>query len=437
MTAGRSGPGTAGGKPVDDEIQLQLIADGDGLTVVGDAADVEWFLREEGLPSSDPGTRWFTHALGVGSVLAEIGAEHAARSARWVKLTPESAGLLKKHGLRRNAKTGLSTGVLKGPKGQVRGFLEFTPSPRSLLSNPAALANAGKLMAQLAMQQSMKEITDYLAVIDKKVDGILRAQKDGELARMIGVGYSLDEAMKIREIKGRVDEITWSKVAGAPDVVHATTACALSRLDALAERLESPAKVGELATAVREAAPEVREWLAVLARCFQLRDAHAVLELDRVLETAPEDLDAHRLALKAARQTRLEDITRCAERLLLRMEKAAGAANAKVLLHPAGSPAVVESSNRVTDSVLEFCGRLGIELGSQSAEARRWGKAATELRDELKGKALETGTKSAAVVVTLGSGISTKKDKLSSGIAERVRRMREGKGPGKEPDANS
>jgi hypothetical protein len=37
---------------------------------------------------------------------------------------------------------------------------------------------------------------------------------------------------------------------------------------ALAEKLESKTKVGDLATAAKAAEPKVREWLAVLTRCF-------------------------------------------------------------------------------------------------------------------------------------------------------------------------
>jgi len=50
--------------------------------------------------------------------------------------------------------------------------------------------------------------------------------------------------------------------------------------------------------------------LAMLARSFQLQDAIAVLELDRVLDAAPDELDGHRLGLKAARQDRLNHISR-------------------------------------------------------------------------------------------------------------------------------
>ena len=407
---------------MDDEIQL--ISDGDGLAVIGDAADVERFLVSEGLPSKDLRLQRLKSVFAAGAVVAQTGSEVAADSGRWVKLTRESAQAVKKYGLRESSATGLSTGVVKGPKGQVRGFVEFVKAPRSLLANPAILAGAAGIMAQVAMQQTMEEITDYLATIDEKVDDVLRAQKDTVLARMIGVGFVIEEAMTIRGMRGRVDEVTWSKVQGTPATIAETQAYVLRQLDALAEKVERKTRIGDLATTAKEAESTVREWLAVLARCFQLQDAIAVLELDRVLDASPEELNGHRLGLKAARQDRLEHIARSTERLVARMTAAAGAANAKVLLHPTRSPAAVQSSNRVATGVHEFHGRLGIESGRHSSEARRWVDAATEARD----KALETGAKGVDAARSLGNETferaNSVKDRLSSGIAERARRRR-------------
>ncbi|GAA1016900.1 hypothetical protein ACFQWA_22325 [Streptomyces thermogriseus] len=404
--------------------EIQLISDGDGLAVIGNATDVELFLVSEGLPSRDLGLQRLKSVAGIGAAVAQAGSDIAAGSGRWVKMTPKSAQLVKKYGLRENAKTGLSTGVLKGHKGQIKGFVEFARTPRSLLTNPKVLAGAAGIMAQIAMQQTMSEITDYLATIDEKVDDVLRAQKDAALARMIGVGFVLEEAMAVREQVGRVSEVTWSKVQAAPATIAETQVYALRQLDALAEKMERKTKIGDLAVTAQEAESKVREWLAVLARCFQLQDAFAVLELDRVLDSAPEELDDHRLGLKAARQNRLEHISRSTERLVARMQAAAGTANAKVLLHPTKSPTAVQSINRVATGIHDFHQRLGIESGHRSSEVRRWVDAATEARD----KALETGAKGVDAARSLGSETLTRvgsvKDKISSGIAERALRWR-------------
>ncbi len=220
-------------------------------------------------------------------------------------------------------------------------------TPASLVTNPAMLAGAAGIMAQLAMQQSMAEITDYLVTIDQKLDDVLRAQTNQVLARMDGVDLAVKEATSVRESVGRVSEVTWSKVQNSSRTIHETQGYALRQLGDLAEKLERKSKLDELAEMAKEAEAEVQKWLAVLARCFQLHDAVAVLELDRVLDASPDELDRHRLGLKAARQDRLELITQCTEHLLERMKAAVGIANSKVLLNPIQSPSVVKSSNHV------------------------------------------------------------------------------------------
>ncbi|MFM9613495.1 hypothetical protein [Streptomyces niveiscabiei] len=411
--------------------EIQLIHDGDGLAVIGGAAEVERFLVSEGLSSRELPSRWFKSGASMGAAVTQASSGMGAESARWVKLSRESAHVVKKYGLRESSKTGLSTGVFKGPKGQIKGFVEFTGESRSILGNPAVLTRTAGIMAQLAMQQAMNEITDYLATIDEKVDDVLRAQKDAAVAGMIGAEFVIEEAMTIREEVGRVSEVTWSKVQATPGTIAETQGYVLRQLDALAERMESKAKIGGLAEAAKEAESKAREWLVVLARCCQLQDAVAVLELDRVLDSAPEELDRHRLGIRIARQNRLDLIARSTERLVARMNAAAGEANAKVLLHPAKSPAVVQLSNRVVTGVHDFHGRLGIESGRRPSETRRWVVAVAEVRD----KALETGAKGVDAARSLGretlDRAGSVKGKLSSGIVERARRRREDRSEGK------
>jgi rRNA processing protein Krr1/Pno1 len=304
--------------------------------------------------------------------------------------------------------------------------VEFAKTPGAQLTNPAFLTGAAGVMAQLAMKQTMDEITDYLATIDEKLDDVLRAQEDAVLADMIGVGFDIDEATTIREHGSRVNEVTWSKVQASSSTIARTQAYALRQLDALAEKLERKTNIGDLAETTKEAESKVRGWLVVLARCFQLQDAIAVLELDRVLDVAPDDLDGHRLGLRAVRQKRLETIAQTTERLLARMRAAADLANTKVLLNPIQSPAVVRSREQVAIAVTEFHGRLGIESGRESVEARPWMEAAAELRDKVR----ETGAGHVDASKRLGNEAfgraKSVTGRFSSGIADRTLRRRGG-----------
>lgn len=399
--------------------ELQLICDDHGLAVIGPDAEVELFLRSQNLASRDLGLERLRPALAAGSGAAEAASLVAENSGRWVKLTKESAEAVKSYGLRQT-KDGVSTGVIKGKKGQIKGFVEFAKTPGAALTNPAVLSGAAGILTQLAMQQAMDEITDYLAAIEEKVDDILRGQKDAVLAPMIGVGLMVDEAMIVRDARGGVDEVTWSKVQAAPTVIAQTQAHALRKLDALAEKLERQRKVPDLADAAREVDEQAREWVAVLARTFQLQDALGVLELDRVLATQPDELDAHRHGLTAARQCRLSLIEQTTRRLVARMDAAAQRANARVLLHPAKAPAVVAASNTVAQAIDAFQDRLGIDSGRSELDARSWLDAAKDVRD----RSLETGSDGVVVARRLGLEARDRARQVAGQVSVRVAERR-------------
>ena len=341
--------------------EIELVSDGDGLAVIGDATDVERFLSAEGLVSKAVEIPRKAPVFEAGSAVAQAGSVLAENSGRWVKLTEESAQTVKKYGLMKSKTPGVSHAMV-GQPGKVKQWIQIDKIG-SMSANPAVLAGAAGIMSQVAMQQAMNEITDYLATIDEKLDDVLRAQTNQVLARVDGVGLAVQEANSVRGSVGRVSEVTWSKVQHSSATILETQGYALRQLADLADKLERKPKVDDLAKTSKEAEAEVQKWLAVLARCFQLHDAVAVLELDRVLDASPDELDRHRLGLKAAREDRLALILQSTDLLLERMSAAVQQANSKVLFNPIQSPAIVRSTNEVAISVNEFHGLLGIESG--------------------------------------------------------------------------
>lgn len=366
--------------------EIQLFSDGDGLAVIGDPADVERFFLDQGLDrllSRELDLRRTGPLLARGAAAARVGSEFAENSGRWVKLTAESARAVKRHGLMPTKTAGVSHAMIGPRPGHSKQWIQIVKGPGTLLTGPMALSVVSTMMQQQAIERQMEEIAEYLQEINQKVDDILRSQRDAVLADMIGVDLIIEEALTVRDQVGRVSEVTWSKVEATSMTIARTQAYAVRQLEAIAEKLEKKADTGEIAKATKEAEPRVREWLAVLARCFQLQEGLSVLELDRVLDASPEELDRHRLGLTTARANRLELISGCTARLLTRMDEIARGANSRVLLNPFDSPAAVRSSNSVAEHVLVFRGRLGIESDRQSVEAKRWGQAATEVRDKV------------------------------------------------------
>ena len=123
-----------------------------------------------------------------------------------------------------------------GQRGSIKKWIQIETGPGSMLTNPAMLAGAAGIMAQMAMQQQMDEITDYLATIDQKLDAVLRAQTNQVLARLDGVDLAVREAMSVRDAVGRVSEVTWSKVQNSAQTIHETQGYALRQLGDLADK---------------------------------------------------------------------------------------------------------------------------------------------------------------------------------------------------------
>lgn len=400
---------------------IELISDGDGLAVIGEPTAVDRFLGTLGLESHDLGLPRLTKALNLGATGLQAVAAHAAAApvpdaARWVRLTEESALKISDlGGLTPTKVPGVSHAMI-GKPGASKSWIQIDQGPGQLAANPQLMAGAPALMAQLAMQQAMSEIMDYLAVIDAKIDDVLRAQKDAVLARMIGVGLQLDEAMTIREHVGRVNEVTWSKIQDASGVIAQTQAYALLQLDALAEGLERKSSIADLMKRADEAESATRDWIAVLARCFQLQEAVGIVELDRVMESAPEDLAGHRLGLQRSRQDRLDKIARTTTQLVTRIQAAAERANSRVLFNPIQSPGVVRASTNVTESVNELHERLGIGSAEHSIETRRWAVAASEARD----RARVRGSEAVTAGRRLGSGTRERAASATGKVTSRI-----------------
>lgn len=413
-----------GEKPVEldaqaaSEAEIELVCDGDGLAVFGDPKSVDRFFASAGMTPSERRLPSLQTSLSAGAGAAQSASTALEHSGRWVKLTKESAAKVKELGLTDvKGQPGVKHAML-GKPGDIKGWIQIAKGPGAALTNPAMLAGAAGIMAQLAMKQTMDDVLDYLATIDEKLDDVLRAQQDAVLSQMIGTGLTIDEAMMLRERRGRVDEVTWSKLHSAPATVAATQAYALRQLDAIAEKLEGKTKISDLATASQKAESRVQEWLGVLARCFQLQEAIAILELDRVLDAAPDELDGHRLGLREARSARLGLISSCTERLMSRIDAAASRANTKVLTHPLQAPAIVASRNSVSESIAGFQQVLEIDAAHEAHEARRWSTAARDKGD----RALTTGTEGVDAARRAGGKAAAGAKLVTGKVSKRARR---------------
>ncbi|MHC6176403.1 hypothetical protein [Glutamicibacter sp. X7] len=405
---------------------VEIVCDGDGFAVIGTPAAVDAVMESAGLPAVDlklPNTAQTLNQLGTA---ANVTSELISNSGRWVKLTKESAKAFHAEKLMTGSSVGVSRAVTM-KDGKISGILEIASGSGSALLGPAGLPIIAGIMAQQAMQQSFDEILDYLAVIDEKVDDIIRAQHDAVLSELIAVGRTIEESMLIREEVGRMSDITWSKIQANSKSIANTQDAALRALNALADKLDRKAKVSDLADAAAQVEAKAGEWLLVLARTIQLDEAMSILELDRVLASAPEDLDAHRRGLQVARTRRMEMIVEATDHLLDRVHGISDRANQHVLLHPKLAAQVNRSVSRIVNDLSVFRSRVGTELVAQPLESKAWRQAVGEVRDRV----MDVGVSGVSAVKQFGEGTLdralVRTESLAEGLAENIRSRRENK----------
>ena len=361
--------------------------------------------------------------MGTAGAAAEGVATVQQSFGRWVKLTEESAKQIANNSLMTGSSDKVARAIVVDGSKKTKHIVEFMKmTPKQALTNPALLAGVGGIMAQIAMQQAMDEITAYLKVIDAKVDDVIRAQKDVAIANVVGADFLVQEAFAIRDEVGVVSDTNWSKVQALPQTLHTAQAHALRRLDALAEKLERTTDVSDLAELALKAQTEAQEWLAVIAHCFKLQEAVAVLELDRVLNTDAEQLDLHRRGLQVSRQRQRDVIGSATARLLERMVAAAEFANTKTLRAPFAARKIVNSSNHVAGNIVEFNHVLGIEQEHMTVEAVKWRAAVASAGQKVADVTSDGAHLVARASRDAGERVAGRAQQIATDVGERIRR---------------
>lgn len=289
--------------------EVEIIGDGDGVVFIGEQSAVNRFLESRGLFEE---TRPFELRnigpyISSGADALRLVSESVEKSSRYLKLTRESARRVREMGLMPIKVEGISHAMLGDP-GRIGGWIQVEVGPSAIFGNPSLLLGVAGIMTQFARQQEVRELRNFLQNIDKKLDDVRRRQRDEVIAKMDRATTAIEEVMMIRV------------------------------------------------------------WLAVLARCLQLKDEHEILELDHVLRTAPDSFERHRLGLSQASRERGERIAAMTGAFIAQMTEAGGIAEKNVLLHAFSSRNVINSINGVGGLVEEFQKPLGLGIEGASLE---------------------------------------------------------------------
>src|SRR5688572_27498103 len=106
--------------------EIELVSDGDGLAVIGNSTAVERFM--ESVRLANVGSKSIGAAFRAGASAGQAGSDAAANSARWVKLTQESAQNLRQYGLTPTTTPGVSHAML-GRRGSIQKWLQVETGP--------------------------------------------------------------------------------------------------------------------------------------------------------------------------------------------------------------------------------------------------------------------------------------------------------------------
>ena len=156
----------------------------------------------------------------------------------------------------------------------IGGWIQVEVEPSAIFGNPSFLLGVAGIMTQFARQQEVRELRNLLLKIDDKLDDVRRRQRDEVIAKMDRAATAIEEAMMIREYGGDC-ETAWAKVVDESGTIAEVQANALRAIGALTdkvrENVEGRPRLRRLANTTKEIEGEIGVWLAVLARCLQLR----------------------------------------------------------------------------------------------------------------------------------------------------------------------
>lgn len=357
--------------------EIEIVSDGDGALILGDENAIQEFSAQYGLSEwarrvpLDRFSRW----LHLGTEAANRITQIAQQSGMYVKLTPESLEALKKAGgLMPTAKKGVSHLMLGKTGDHSMKWLQADTSTSALIGNPAVLTGVSGLLASFSQQLEAKELNEFMARVDARLDEVLTNQRNETLAKIETAAEQIEEACALLESDGDPQTI-WELVRSADGRITTVQNEALKSLGSVADSAKRADSSKEMKKLSQEIEGKVNLWLSVLARCFELKDQFNLIELDHVMMTAPKKYDGHRKGLAKNRQRRQNKVIDQTSQVLAALDQAGALAVGRTIIHPNVAKRLVEAINTTADQIESFRKPLGIDKDHRMLEPLSWREA--------------------------------------------------------------
>lgn len=402
--------------------EIAVFEDGDGILLFGDESQLAILDGQPDVVSRALSPQTLSKA---GQALTTLG-EAQAQSGRWLKMTQESAALVRKLGPSHAKADGLMTGVVRADKGRIFKHLKFE---NVALVTPAAPMMLGAIATQLALDAALDEITTCLERMDVKLDRLLKQHKSETLGVLGGVTLAIDEAHAIYSVTGVVSDTTWSKVQSNSTALATMQAEAIAQLSALAEEIhEAGDDPDDLDDATKAARDDGKFWLGVLGRTMVLENKQYILELAHVAEENADQLDAHRQGIAVARDERLKRIGASLVTIDLALRRVAALPNLRRVTNPFKVGRTVSQVNQATRDIGEFAAAVELQgLGSGELANTPWSAAVRQLIDDGAEMASSTGSRFADQVRSLSQQLGDARDDATLRKAAKVQEKRKAK----------
>lgn len=326
-------------------------------------------------------------ASGLGAVLTSM-------DGSWVQLTPESHQRLLELAKFNLPQGDVFSGVLRGAKGQIDSFAQFTSGGM----NPLMVSNLATLTATMALRSAVAQLEDLAQAMDVKLDRLLDDNRARALGDVQGLTQVLLRAFELYEETGKITDTAWSQVAGHATALAQASSHALAQIELLTRSLEVRSLTEKATAAEAIASKELRSWLVILAACQANQQRLETLELVHLRQRDPEAVEAHATSIQGSVARREEAAASRLQSLQDALTSAANISDFNRVRSPQKSRSLLDAAETAVRLIGLFAQIYGLEgLLEGKVERETWRKSLSDFA-----KTSTTAVSSVAKAVPVG-----------------------------------
>ncbi|WP_311519873.1 hypothetical protein [uncultured Actinomyces sp.] len=335
--------------------QIEFLSDGEGLIIFSQDEDLEEFDNCDGFSVSKVSPQVLFRAQNVFSTFSEF----QVRSSRYVKLSPESAKLMRQR-------------VTKGP---VRGA--FRRGDFNLVGNPGQFFRQIEIRSTGTLAPAFVTAGASLiaqATIEAKLDTLLRQSKVESLGELEGISNALKEVEDYYRTNNSVSVTKWLTISHLGASLHTMETTALEQISSLVEQLAAgQGNSKKTAESFQSLDENLSFWLGNLGWSIWLHDRFYVLEIAHAQEFEPDHFDGYHASIQRTRQERIESVACRLLRMNDSIRATANLGNSVWATHYQRTRKIIEAANRAESSIQRFALHVNLSFEEKSElQIRGW-----------------------------------------------------------------